>query len=132
MFIRGIQSHSYIHLKNLTKRPVNHSECKALGFLFVFWRPQNSNSGGHNSIFIDKVSFTLHPSIRLIYANTNAKEQKICPSVSIQKSALKLVLCPPEWKKVEVFLQFLPRCNTLQFTKLFSFKPNCRGGNCIG
>ena len=34
------------------------------------------------------------------------KEQQICPNVSIQKRALKLVLCPPEWKKVEVFSNF--------------------------
>ena len=77
---------------------------------FAFRRTQISNSGGQkNSNFIDNVPFTLHPWIMLIDTNTNAKEQQLCPSVSIQKIALKLVLCPPEWKKVLVFfLLFLP------------------------
>ena len=36
----------------------------------------NSNSGGDKtSIFIDKVPFTRHPWIELIYNNTNAKEE---------------------------------------------------------
>ena len=43
-----------------------------------------------------KVPFTLHPWIKRIYTNTNAKEQKKCPSVSFQKRALKLVLRLPE------------------------------------
>ena len=76
--------------------------------------PQNSNSGCHKtSIFIDKVPFTLHPWIGLIDTNTNAKEEQICPSVSIQKSALKLVLWHPEWKKgrsFSVFAQMSESC----------------------
>ena len=55
---------------------------------------------------------TLHPWIRLIDTNTNAKEQQICPSVSIQKRALMLVLWPQEWKKGRsFFLLFLPSCS---------------------
>ena len=65
------------------------------------------------SIFIDKVPFTLLPWVRLKYTNTNAKEQQICPSVSMQKRAFKLVLCPPEWKKVEFFSVFALLENTL-------------------
>ena len=58
--------------------------------------------------FVDKVSFTLHPWIRLIDTNTNAKEQKLNFSVSFQNRALNSVVLLPEWKKkVEVF-QFLP------------------------
>ena len=61
------------------------------------------------SIFIDKVTFTHHPWIGLIDTNTNTKEEPICPSVSI-KSALKLVLWLPEWKKkMEKFFLFLSR-----------------------
>ena len=63
---------------NLTKRHVIHIEFRVLGFLFAFRRPQNSNSGGHKtSIFIDNIPFTLHPCIRLIDTNTNAKEEQI-------------------------------------------------------
>ena len=94
---------------NLTKRHVIHIEFKVFGFLFAFQRPQNSNSGGHKtSIFIDNVPFTLNPWIRLVDTNTNAKEQQICPNVRIQKRAFKLVLCSPEWKKVDVFFCFCP------------------------
>ena len=38
------------------------------------------------------------------------KNKKTCPSVSIQKRALKLVLCPPGC----FFLQFLPHHNTVK------------------
>ena len=87
-----------------TKKPVNHIAFKILGF---FRLPQNSNSGCHKtSIFIYKVPFTLHPCIWLIYNNTNAKEQQIWPSGSIQKRALKLVLWHPEWKKGRYFSVF--------------------------
>ena len=51
-----------------------------LGFMIFsfFRRRQNSNCvGDKTSIFIDKVYFTLHPRIRLIDTNTNAKEQHI-------------------------------------------------------
>ena len=50
---------------------------------------------------MDNVLFTLHPWIGLIYTKTNAKEEQICPSVSIQERALnlKLVLWHPKWKK---------------------------------
>ena len=48
---------------------------------------------------MDKVTFTIHPWIILIDTNTNAKERQICPSLSIHKKALKLVLWPLEWKK---------------------------------
>ena len=75
-------------------------------------RQQHYNSGGYKtSIFIDNVPFTFHPWIILINISTNAKEQQICPSVSIQKRALNLVLCPPEWKKRVFFLLFLPIIN---------------------
>ena len=50
---------------------------------------------------------TTYPWIRLIDTKTNAKEKQICRSVSIQKRALRLVLCPPEWKKGRFFLLFL-------------------------
>ena len=71
----------------MTKIPVNHKQFLVLGFFSrLFRRPQNSNSGGHTtSIFIDNVHFTLHPWIILIDTNTNAKEQEIYLSVSIQK-----------------------------------------------
>ena len=88
-----------------TFKELDPNTCKSsrvLGFriFFAFRRTQNSNSGGHKTrIFIDKVPFTLLPWIRLIDTNTNAKEQQICPSVSIQKTAFNLVLWPPEWKK---------------------------------
>ena len=51
------------------------------------------------SFFIDKIPFTLHPWIGLIDNKTNAKQKQRCPSVSIQKRALKVVLLLPEWKK---------------------------------
>ena len=82
--------------------PKTSQSSRILGFrfFFAFRRTQNSNSGGHKTrIFIYKVSVALLPWIKLIYIKTNAKEQQICPSVSIQKRALKLVLFPPEWKK---------------------------------
>ena len=98
--MQGIKCHCYIHLRNLTQIPVNHIEIYFLGFFVVVRMPQNSNSGCHKtSIFIDNVPFTLHPWIGLIYNNTNAEEEQICPNVSIQKRALKLVLWHPEWKK---------------------------------
>ena len=59
--------------------------------------------------------------IRLIYTNTNAKEQNKIHSVSIQKRALELVLCPPEREKKgrSFFLLFLPAGNLrLQRTEL--------------
>ena len=69
-----------------------------------------NNSGGHTtSIFLDNVPFTLHSWIRLINTNTNAKEQQICPSLNIQKRALKLKLCPPEWKNCCSFSFFAPQ-----------------------
>ena len=46
--------------------------------------------------FIDKVPFTVNLWIRQIDTNTNANKQQICPSVSIPKQALKLVLWPLE------------------------------------
>ena len=33
------------------------------------------------------------------FTEATAKEEKICPSVSIQKRALKFVLWRPKWKK---------------------------------
>ena len=89
--------------------------CKSyriLGFriFFAFRRPKNCNSGGHKtSNFIDNIPFTLNPWIRVTDTNTNAKEQQICPSVSIPKRALKLVLCPPEQKKGRIFFFFSPK-----------------------
>ena len=35
--------------------------------------------------------------------NTNAKEQQIFASVSIQKRGVELVVCPLEWKKGSSF-----------------------------
>ena len=65
-----------------TSKEFDQKTCKSYkisGFRIfcVFRKPQNSNSGGHKtSIFIDRVPFTLHPWIRIIYTNTNSKEQK--------------------------------------------------------
>ena len=97
---------------NLTKRPVILWNFWFRIF-FASWRPQNSNSGGHKtSIFIDNIPFTLNPWIRLIDTNTNKKKttnMSQC-SVSIQKRYLKLVLCPPEWKKASSFSDFAHNC----------------------
>ena len=95
-----------------TFREFDPKTCKSyriFGFriFLAFRRTQNCNSGGHKTrIFIDKVPFSFLPWIRLIDTNKNAKEQQISPSVSIQKRALKLVLCPPEQENRRSFFFF--------------------------
>ena len=86
--IRVIQFHCYIHLRNLTKRPINRKEFWVLGFFFRM--PQNSNSRGTKStIYIDKVPLTLLPWVGLIDTNTNEKEPQICPGPCIPKRDFK-------------------------------------------
>ena len=74
----GTKGHCYIHLRNLTQRPVHHIEFEVLGFVFGFRKQQNAYSGSNNtSIFIDKVPFSLHAWTRLTDNNTNAKEEQV-------------------------------------------------------
>ena len=47
-------------------------------FSFALRRQQNSNSGGEKtSTYIDNVHFTLHPWVRLVDTNINAKGHQI-------------------------------------------------------
>ena len=78
--------------------------CKSyriLGFRIFFCFPEDTKLQFQRTQNLDiywQGTFTLLPWIILTDSNTNAKQQQICPNVSIQKKALKLVLCPPEWK----------------------------------
>ena len=81
-----------------------------LRIFFVFRRPQNSNSGCHKTtISINKVPFNLLPWVRLINANTNAKEPQMSWSKPPKKSFSVSFVASGMKKKVEFFSVF-PLC----------------------
>ena len=86
--MRGIQCQCNIHLKTLTQGPVYHIEILFLKYFFCF---PDAN-----------IPFTLHTWIGTIDTEATAKEEQICPSVSIQKIAFKFVLWYPKWKKKNI------------------------------
>ena len=108
----------------LTFRPRNHIQFYVFEKNIGVRESQNSNSKNHKTeIFIDNVTFTLHPLVRLLPNSTTSKELTILPSLCLQKRALKLVLWLPE---VEDFL-FIPLWNIVFcYVSLSCFIPFCK------
>ena len=111
LVVRGIQCHCYVHLMNLTKRPVNHIEFQVLGF-FLLSRGHTTPIPEDPKLVFLLTRYLLHSIHGFDYyiLTQIQKNKKICSSVSIQKRDLKLFLCPPEWKKVEVFFSVFAHC----------------------
>ena len=81
-------------------------------------------SGGHKLqfrrtktiVFIDKVPFT-HPWVRLIYTNTNAKEQKNMSQCKHPKKSSEASFVSSGMEKKSKFFPFLPMCHFMKVMK---------------